>query len=595
MSFTRQRSGRSDSARRRPVSNPEVLESRQLLATGMAATYLSPWLPTDQFVTNPITHERELYLATEATEAINPNNPNSPGLVNEGKVISGTDRAGDKWTITVHGPGYAIVTDTTPNDGALDDDIDTIQLVGTSLKSTYVTGNVIASNAFPDIFAAEGPNQPSDGEIWFNQLIATSGVKSIQLNGFDLTDQVTPSVTTPTGVFLYGGVGVLSFNSIIQQQDTSVDTTPYQVLIGEASTPIKVKPSIYLNNITNLVYDGSDLTDPSTTPLTVSSVEFQVNGVLRNFDIISTGQGATPAGFEVYYPPVGTTGRTSVQATAVDTINVHGSAKNLTVSRSTVPFSSSSSGINYLKKATFGGNADGVGLDVKGTIGKLTFKRGLGNPNGVFTGTAANGLQLPETAYGTPKGSTGYPAAGDLGGQIKAARIKKLTVKPANQLVQTAQNPDYVQLQEQGYPTYVPSPGYSITNGIITTSGSISQVSISGTQINTEIKTGFDYIAYLNGLEGTRNASSIGLLKQKGDLINTPVSASFRAANNHYSNRTGTAGPGAITVSLKGKYYSTGGTTGLGNTGSGLFARKITRVGKYPRDKVTSARGRFPS
>ena len=36
---------------------------------------------------------------------------------------------------------------------------------------------------------------------------------------------------------------------------------------------------------------------------------------------------------------------------------------------------------------------------------------------------------------------------------------------------------------------------------------------------------------------------------------------------------TGTAGPGKITVSLTGKNYDTGGTTGLGNTGSGLFAR----------------------
>jgi hypothetical protein len=573
MRITRQRLGRSDWARRQLVSEPEVLESRQLLASGMGATYLSPWLPTDEFVTNPITKEREIYLSTEA---VNPNNPNSPGLINEGKVVTGVDRAGDKWAITVHGPGEVIVTDTTPNDGALDDDINTIQLVGTSLKSTYVTGNVIASNKLPDIFAG-GSLEPSNGEILFNQLLAISGVKSIELNGFDLTDQVTPAVTTPTGVFLYGGVGVLSFNSIIQQQDTTVSTTPYQIQIGQASTPIKVKPSIFLNNITNLVFNSSELATPPTTPLTTPSVQFLINGVLRNFNIISAGQGTVAAGFEVEFPPVGTTGRTSVQATAVDNLTVHGSAKNLTLSRSTVPFSSSSSGVNYLKKATFGGNADGVGLDVKGSIGKLTFKRGLGNPNGVFTAKAANGLDLPQTTYGVPQGSTGYPAAGDLGGQISAKSIKKLTVRPANELVQTAQNPDFVQLQEQGYPTYVASPGYSITNGVITTSGSISQVSITGTQLNTEIKTGFDYPAFADGLEGVRNPSSIGL-KQKGDLINAPVSASFRAANNHYNKRTGTAGPGVITANLAGKHYDTGGTTGLGNTGSGLFAKIVKRI-----------------
>ena len=159
-------------------------------------------------VTNPITHQRELFIGSES---VNPNNPNSPGFNNEGKVVTGTDRAGDKWTITVHGPGKVIVTDTTPNDGVLDDDINTIQLVGTSLKSTYVTGNVIASNRSAN---STGAIRPSNGTILFNQLIATSGVKSIELNGFDLSDQVTPAVTSTTGIFLYGGVGVLSFDSI---------------------------------------------------------------------------------------------------------------------------------------------------------------------------------------------------------------------------------------------------------------------------------------------------------------------------------------------------------------------------------------------
>ena len=154
---------RLGSARSLQCRSRRPLESRQLLATGMGATYLSPWLPTAAFVTNPITKEREIYLSTEA---INPNNPNSPGLINEGKVVTGVDRAGDQWTITVHGPGYVVVTDTTPNDGALDDDINTIQLVDTSLKSTYVTGNVFASNKLPDIFAG-GSLEPSNGENHF--------------------------------------------------------------------------------------------------------------------------------------------------------------------------------------------------------------------------------------------------------------------------------------------------------------------------------------------------------------------------------------------------------------------------------------------
>jgi len=593
MSFTRQRSGRTDWARRRPVSEPEVLESRQVLSSGVPA-YASPWIPSSLFVTNPITHQKELF---NASELINPNNPNSPGLNNAGKVVSGTNREGDKWVITVHGPGEVIVTDTTPNDGALDDDINTIQLVGTNPRTTYVTGNVIPSNTLPtgDIVTLEPVDvsgdadsftaEPSSGIIKFNQLIDVQGVKSIDLNGFSLNSDVTPAVTTTTGIFLYGGVGVLSFDNINARIDTSLTSTPYQIVIGEPNTPLKVQPQIYINHIYNLVFDGQTLDTPPTTPVTSPSVQFLINGVVRSFDLTSATGAVVPAGMQFFFPPVGTTGRTSIQATAIDTLTVHGSAKNTTISRSPVPFSSEASGINYLKKATFGGNADGLGIDVKGKIGKLTFKRGLGNPAGVFTATAANGLLLPTTTYGTPTPATGYPAAGDLGGQIVAKSIKKLTVKPANQLVQTAQNPDFVQAGIQGYPTYVASPGYSLTNAVITTSGSIGNVSVTGTPLNSEIKTGFDFASYVAGLEGTRQASRISALRVKGDLVNTDASATFRPANNHYDKVTGTAGPGAIGRSVTGKNYDTGGTTGLGNTGAGVFARVIRALGSKNKKK----------
>ncbi len=142
MGFTRQRSDRSEWARRRRVWGPEILESRVVLSTTVPS-YLTPWLPSDLFVTNPITNQRE---QVSQNRVINQFDPNSPGLNNAGKLVSGTDRAGDHWTITVHGPGEVIVTDTTPNDGALDDDINTIQLINTNPRTTYVTGNVIDSN-----------------------------------------------------------------------------------------------------------------------------------------------------------------------------------------------------------------------------------------------------------------------------------------------------------------------------------------------------------------------------------------------------------------------------------------------------------------
>src|SRR5262249_47727456 len=280
MSFPRKGSSRSEQSRtlRRLNCKPDVLEARRVLQAGIP-NYQSPWIPSDLLVTNPITKEREIFIARNQ---VNPYNFNSQGFNNAGKVVSGTDRAGDKWVITVHGPGEVIVTDTTPNDGALDDDINTIQLVNTNGRKTYVTGNVIGSNT-----------NVTTGEVIFNQLVSVTPVKSIALNGFNLSAQDSPPVTTPTGVFLYGGVGTLSFNAIDAQIDTSVNPAPFPIQIGLPNTPLKMQPSIILNNITNLVFDSTSTTIP-TAPLTSPTVQFTIQGVVRNFDIVSATQGTIP-------------------------------------------------------------------------------------------------------------------------------------------------------------------------------------------------------------------------------------------------------------------------------------------------------------
>jgi hypothetical protein len=570
MRCTRRRSVRSESDRRRHVTQPEILESRVVLSSGLPA-YLAPFLPSDLPVQNPVTHQAEQI----SRAALDPDNPNSSLYTNSGKIVSGTLRDGDLWTITVHGPGKVIVTDTTPNDGVLDDDINTIQLVGTNPNTTYVTGEVRPS-----------ATNLTTGTIPFNQLIATSGVRSIELNGFQLTDQVTPAVDTPTGIFLYGGARVLSFNGVLAQIDTSVTTTPYQIVEGTGSKPLKFDPSIYANSIQDIVFDSEATTIP-TTPITSPTVEFMINGTLQNFDVTSATQGPITAGFQFEFPVVGTTGRTSVQAQAVKNLNVAGSAVNLTVSHAAQPFSSQGSGVSYIHKATFGGVSDAVGLDVNGNIGKLTFKRGLGNPSGVFTAKTSSGQNLPATEYGYTEGSTGYPAAGYLGGVVSAKHIHKLTVGPANTINQTPQNPEFVQAREQGFPTYQTSPGNALTNALITTSGSIDKVKVDGSLQNSEIKTGFDYAAYVAGLEGTRAKSHIGKLDVNGSLVNSAISATFRPANNHYSRITGSAGNGSITGTVTGRALDTGGTTGLGNTGSGVFARHLK--GRLPAVNSTAA------
>src|SRR5437660_1522820 len=170
MRFIRRRSDRPDSARRRLGSSLETLETRTLLSNNVLGLF-TQYSPSDLAVYNPITH-RPVDYSVSASLRHNPSAQN-PNLINEGKIVSGKDLAGDEWTITVHGPGYVIVTDTTPNDGVLENSIDTIQLVGTDINKTYVTGSTSTS-----------ARVQTDGTIQFNRLIDTSGVNSIVLNGF---------------------------------------------------------------------------------------------------------------------------------------------------------------------------------------------------------------------------------------------------------------------------------------------------------------------------------------------------------------------------------------------------------------------------
>jgi len=620
MGFTRQPSDRPDSARRRQVHTPEHLESRQLLSTGVP-NYLSQYIPSDLYVTNPATHHR---IPVSLRSLVQHNNPNSDLLSNQGKIVTGKDRAGNEWTITVHGPGQVIVTDTTPNDGSLDDDINTIQIINSNPRTTYVTGTTVAS-----------ARVLTDGTVLFNRLIATGGVKSIDLNGFNLSHDVTPAVTQAPGVFLYGGVERLSFNAINAIIDTSVDSTLYQIVIGDPTRPLNVKPSIYLGSIVNSVFD-STATTPPTGPLTSPSVIFSINGVVQNFSVVSITQspispnylaathgqsdfvwtgipqsGPIPSGFQFFFSVVGTTGRTSLQTQAINRLNVAGRANNFTAQKATTPFGSSLSGLNYLRRARFGGNADAVALDVNGPIGRLAFKRGLGDPTGVFTGKAnvinqdpslpTRTQLIPASSYGVPLGSEGYPANGLLGGAITARRIRSLKIGPANHNALTSQNPDFVQTQRQGSTTYyMVNPGTALTNTSITTDGNIDDVHVTGNQLNSEIKTGFNYQSYLAGLEGTRAASRIARLRQRGDLVNAVDSATFRPARNAsgqfvYSLQTGTAGDGSITGEqtgaagrgtgagssnphrFAGGAFATGGRTALGNFGAGFFARRRSR------------------
>jgi len=571
-----------------PGSQLERLEARMLLS-GSNDKYIGAgglfgvYQPADLAVYNPITNRPSPY---SVNTILRHNSPEQGSLLgNEGKVVSGKDRQGNEWTITVHGPGVVIVTDATPNDGSLDDAIDTIQLVGTDINKTYVTGNVVGS------FRTQ-----TNSSTQFNRLIDTSGVRSVILNGFTLARTVpnlTPTLAdSNTGIYLTGGVRVLRFDNIIEPVDVSAGTVPINVIIGDRTSPVAVQPQITLNSIFNTVFDSTTTTVPANSPNTTPTVDFQVNGQLKSLSLISTSADTVPAADAFLYPTVATTGRTAVQALGIGTLDVAGAATNLTASRDAVPFQSGFSGLNHLKSARFRGPTDAVGLDVNGPIGSLTYDRGLGNPSGVFIGTTSTGAQVPATGYGLPADQTSFAAAGLVDGQVTATRIGRLKVRPANLIGQTSSNPDFVQIAGTGTAFTIYRPGTAVQNALIASSGDIGKVDIVGNSVNSEIKSGFHYGSFASGLEGTRAASKIGPLSQTGDQLNSVTSATYRPFLHFYGTSGDTAGPGKIVGRSTGSLYRTGGITPLTNIGAGFYAR--TKTGGYlppPVKPIRNANG----
>jgi hypothetical protein len=635
MRFMRRRSDRPDPARRGLGTSLEALEGRQLLSSFTATPHpFSVYLPTDLSVRNPITNQP---LPLTFQRLVHDENPQSPLLNNQGKVVTGKDRAGNEWTITVHGPGSVIVTDSTPNDGSLDDNIDTIQLIGTSLTKTYVTGTVVGS-----------PFTPTDSTVLFNKLIDVKGVKSVILNGFTLTETVAPAngpKYSNTGIMLFGGVQTLQFHNILASTSTATNDQPINILIGDPNTPITVQPSIKIDNIFNTALPGTAATatatlgvganntievasvtltsggsgyssiptvtfvgggavtpatatavvsngvvteitlvnggggytsvpevviDPPTASLTPSTnpgVNLIINGELHALNLVSSTQQTVNAGVQFQFPIVSTTGRTAVRATAIDGLRVRGSAVNFTASRGAVPFQNGLSGLKHLGAAGFDNNADAVGLDVNGPVGRLRFSRGLGNP----TGTTPS-----DTKLGTPADRLGFPAAGLVGGLVTAKKIGKITAGPANSILQTAQNRDFVQTRITGNTNYYPQPGNALSSAAIVSAGSIGHTNIHGNLSSSEIKSGFHYPSFAAGLEGTRAKSKIAPVEAHGDLVNGVVSATHRPNNGMYGSGSDQKGNGAITGNLgaKNAIYFTGAKTPLLNTGTGFFAKK---------------------
>ena len=101
MSSKRRRSARPDPARRRLGSNLEVLESRQLLAQ-------SPYLPDQFYPLTRLPAGQAIPARSPGRQIAHPIGTNPAILAtyqNEGKVLTGQDRQGNRWELKLTGSG----------------------------------------------------------------------------------------------------------------------------------------------------------------------------------------------------------------------------------------------------------------------------------------------------------------------------------------------------------------------------------------------------------------------------------------------------------------------------------------------------------
>ncbi len=252
-----------------------------------------------------------------------------------------------------------------------------------------------------------------------------------------------------------------------------------------------------------------------------------------------------------------------------------------------------------LRKATFGGNADAVALDVNGPIGKVDFKRGSGRPDSRFERqgercqreaeldaeyrvSAGNQLRCPARVRGLsgprPAGRRDRGQA-DQGAEDRSGQLHGLT----------AQNPNSLLAAQVARPRLLHGePGHSGHEFGNHDQGLHWQGPVTGNQLNTEIKTGFDYPSYLAGLQATRKAQpdrhGFASARRPGQQrgFRNPRPAKNTPGHYVYSSTTGTAGDGSVTgtstaelghgiaaasyskSTLRGSAYNTGGRTGVG-------------------------------
>ena len=250
-------------------------------------------------------------------------------------TVSGTDTKGDRWTLTLYGPGTLNVVDQdgtafTPANKYTRDDINTITVSGTITSESRLVGKVT--------YVPAG----SDGRVFFQQLTIDNtaeygalntalvhpkaltpqnGIAAVDMPGFWLghTSDTAPtqtsnfhtttSTTGTTDFFNAGGIDAPEGINVLRIGGVDTTYTPTggtpldqtdqnNEFVINLGSPLVGGTSIILNKV---VTDAASSTTSSTTTVYQQSVSFVVAGRINLFQANeiegNTGSGLAPTQF----------------------------------------------------------------------------------------------------------------------------------------------------------------------------------------------------------------------------------------------------------------------------------------------------------
>ena len=211
-------------------------------------------------------------------------------------TVSGTDTAGDHWTLTLQGKGsLQVIKQDDPATGTAGTltsptEISSITVSGTDPKTTILTGTVQAAAG-------------SDGRVFFNTLNEVPnrsdlnavglGLEAINMPGFWLgytgttmaaAGSPVAQITIPDGVnsLRFGGVDATKFFGTDPTKSPSQDGQNDEFLVN-LGLPTAIGTSIVVDKVISNSQAGTTSSTGTPNPATQKSVVFAVNGRINLF------------------------------------------------------------------------------------------------------------------------------------------------------------------------------------------------------------------------------------------------------------------------------------------------------------------------